>query len=847
MRIITTTEELAEYAADRKATLMRGETTLKRSVRRGLQGLSRGEKDWYTALVKRAKMLARQDYHSEVGRYTSQALRAALDDFEETLVASLEKTGKPTFASMDTQVDAIAASISTAAHNIAMQAAAVDLPTPEKELGKTWLSMDDDDVRPAHREADGQKVPLNAKFTVGGVEMAYPGDSSAPIDLWINCRCVLGIEYLDIEKAVLAGGEKNMPDDIEPDDLPGLDEEQRVAPDEGVAWYGVLAPEDVVSGDGRKFAKDALRHRDLPLPLSYQKVNSDGHDGSVVVGRIESIWRQDGQMRARGMFLSTPEADEAVGMLAEGGIRGVSVDADDGTMEMQTKDGGSMDDFEPQTIEDLEQLITVFTDARICGATLCAIPAFQEAFVALGSPPDEFMPGEPGADIAAGLETVEFRSVSEKPWDGSSSRFTDEEWFHSTIAHLNGNSKVKSDNKLPILEPGGALSRAAVHNAAARINQLQAPPDVKSKAKASLRTAYRELGDELPDVLKATEEVEEFVDTKDGPGWYTHPVDTERLARYWTRGKGAAKIGWGVPGDFNRCRTQLAKYIKSQYLSGYCANRHYDALGFWPGRPTSAETIVASGDAVAIHLVDIEAGERPPADWFADPHLTGPSPIVVTEDRRIFGHLATWGVCHIGIDKVCTTAPESATDYAYFRTGAVLTTEGEVPVGHITMGTGHAPQRSSAASAVGHYDNTGFCVADVAAGEDEHGIWVAGLVRPTATETQVYELRSAVLSGDWRELGGNLELVAALAVNVGGFPIPRTSMAASGGRQISLVAAGLVHRDGYTEKLDINAIVSAAIDEYEARGKRRGHMAELRMKAHRDPRSRMEALAGRRG
>jgi len=713
--------------------------------------------------------------------------------------------------------------------------------------------MDDDAVRPAHREADGQKVPLNEKFHVGGVEMSYPGDSSAPIDLWINCRCVLGIEYLDIEKAVLAGGE-NMPDEIEPDDLPGLSEDERVVPDEGVAWYGVLAPEGVISGDGRKFKEGALRHRDLPLPLAYQKVNSEGHDGSVVVGRIEDIWRQEGQMRARGMFLSSAEADEAVGMLAEGGIRGVSVDADDGTMEMELRDGGDLDEaLASEEGVGMEDIITVFTDARICGATLCAIPAFQEAFVAIGQPPEGFGPGDgeeqPETDVAAELEdAMEFRGISEKPWDGSSSRFTDDQWYASTIAHLNGSSKVKSDNKLPILEPGGQLSRAAVHNAAARINQLQAPAEVKSKAKASLRTAYRELGDELPDVLKATDDAEPFAaDTKDGPGWFTHPVDTERLARYWTKGKGAAKIGWGVPGDFNRCRTQLAKYVKAQYLSGYCANRHYDALGFWPGRPTSAETIVASGDAVAIHLVDIEAGERPPAEWFANPNLLGPSPIVVTEDRRIFGHLATWGVCHIGLDKVCTTAPESMTDYAYFRTGAVLTTEGDVPVGHITMGTGHAPQRCGAAAAVGHYDNTGFCVADVAAGEDEYGIWVAGIVRPTATELQVYELRSAVLSGDWREMGGHLELVAALAVNVGGFPIPRTSMAASGGRQISLVAAGLVQRDGYTEKLDIKSIVAAAIDEYEARGRRRGHMAELRMKAHRDPKSRMEALSGRRG
>ena len=63
--------------------------------------------------------------------------------------------------------------------------------------------------------------------------------------------------------------------------------------------------------------------------------------------------------------------------------------------------------------------------------------------------------------------------------------------------------------------------------------------------------------------------IEPFVKTEDGPGWLTHPIDTDRLRDYWVRGPGAAKINWGVPGDFNRCRSQVAKYIKPQHLSGY--------------------------------------------------------------------------------------------------------------------------------------------------------------------------------------------------------------------------------------------------------------------------------------
>jgi hypothetical protein len=125
----------------------------------------------------------------------------------------------------------------------------------------------------------------------------------------------------------------------------------------------------------------------------------------------------------------------------------------------------------------------------------------------------------------------------------------------------------------------------------------------------------------------------------------------------------------------------------------------------------------------------------------------------------------------------------------------VDTDAGRVAVGTVTMDTGHAGQRLRGASATAHYDNTGCMAAKVAAGEDEHGIWINGVVRPGLTQDQRFALSGATLSGDWREFKrGELELVAALAVNVPGFPIPHTSLAASGDEQISLVAAGMVAR-----------------------------------------------------
>jgi 2'-5' RNA ligase len=57
-----------------------------------------------------------------------------------------------------------------------------------------------------------------------------------------------------------------------------------------------------------------------------------------------------------------------------------------------------------------------------------------------------------------------------------------------------------------------------------------------------------------------------------------------KLSSYWAHGKGAAKIRWGTGGDFNRCRKQLAKYLKPGQLAGACANLHKIATGTWPGK-----------------------------------------------------------------------------------------------------------------------------------------------------------------------------------------------------------------------------------------------------------------------
>lgn len=194
----------------------------------------------------------------------------------------------------------------------------------------------------------------------------------------------------------------------------------------------------------------------------------------------------------------------------------------------------------------------------------------------------------------------------------------------------------------------------------------------------------------------------------------------------------------------------------------------------------------------------------PPGAWFANPGLREPTRLTITPEGRVYGHVAVWGTCHRGhtTNGQCVTPPYSANGYREFMTGTTLTAEGDlIATGVLTMSTSHAGLNLTAAAARYHYENTGSAVADLAAGEDSHGIWVAGALRPGVTRQQQRELRAAPLSGDWRAFGRDSELVAILAVNMPGFPIPAPAGMVASGVMTALVAAGTLPLDAPRDTL----------------------------------------------
>lgn len=346
--------------------------------------------------------------------------------------------------------------------------------------------------------------------------------------------------------------------------------------------------------------------------------------------------------------------------------------------------------------------------------------------------------------------------------------------------------------------------------------------------------------------------------TADAATHHSANPNAAKLRRYWTTGEGALKIRWSTPGDFGRCYTHLKKFL-GERAKPYCAQIHKDATGMWPGSKanrasgalmamavSTEESLVASigagtwmgmgGDMVTEFADGIYEEQSsldsnvvraltagafpvvPPHEWFQNPQLSSLTPTVVEPNGRVFGHMADWQRAHIGLPGR-VPPPRSASGYRYFATGLLNTLKADgsqsaVPVGQLTLVGGHASMKADAGQAVKHYDDTNSAVADVTVGEDQHGIWFAGSLRPNVSPEQLRTFMASSLSGDWRPINGHLELVACCSVNVPGFPIARARVA--GGAVMALTAAGAVGVALKRVSRDADAALAARVEYLEA-------------------------------
>lgn len=832
--------QVEEFAAQRRGLVDNSAEALRPVLVERLALFNDGEEDWVQGVINACSVI----WDVVVEDEGSDPVDFA--PFRVLLEESLARTTLTTEAERPAQVERMALWLAALTVNAATLAAA-QAERGEFILGE-WVTMADDDVRDLHRPLNGVQRPIGETFDVGGFDLQYPAQPVGPPEVWINCRCVLRPVLGDemAARTTFTLDEKDISDDDILADAPMMDTEDEFDFPE-VPIHGVLAPLNKVSGDRRMFV-GGIATAGPDLPLRWVKYDTGEHQGAVRVAVISNTWEENDEIRFDGRVLSTAESDEVINLLAQGPM-GVSVDLDTAEFELRNDDGTPWADSEDAEGIEGAQPIFAVTSGRIRAATLVDIPAFVEAWVALGTWDDEMMEEEvegQSAVTASGCAPCAAReldayygtlldfAISEAEWDGSASRFTDEEWIRSCVVDRGESfGTPKERYAVPIREPNGDINRAAVHNAAARINQVDASPEAISAGKRKLVAAYRALDEDPPEVLVASAFA---TGTHDGPGWVTHPRATARIRRYWTHGAGAAKIGWGSPGSFRRCRAQLGKYIKNaKWLSGTCANMYKEATGRWPGRQSGRFAVSHDENAIMASAFTVlsDVLETYDASWFENPNLERPTLLTITEDGRVFGHIAAWKTCHIGFGlpvgdgNGCTAPPFSATNYANYMLHPLRTTEGDISVGTLTIGTGHAGGNLRPVPASAHYDNTGHVAAYVKVGEDAHGIWFAGALNKDLPPKLVRAFYSANLSGDWRFIDGNYELVAALAVNVPGFPIQPVTIAASGGHQVALIAAGVVH-ETVAEPFSLESVADQVEQILAQRAQRKERLAAAR-------------------
>lgn len=620
----------------------------------------------------------------------------------------------------------------------------------------------------------------------------------------------------------------------------------------GIRYRGPIAPIEKPTGDRRMFAEGSLSFRTLPQPGNFQILTSSGHAQSVTVAKLERAYMSDGAWWGEGRFLDpriVPEVPRAVYLLKEK-VYGPSVDVDDFTYEIVPH----------PTIED--QTAVRFTKGRVMGFTLVSHPAFAEVEIMV----DDFDSFDSlvaaGVSVPFAINANSWKRMALGPrdqdWNADDAISRLIEWsggapakYRTAFLYVDdkGEPTSRDSYRLPVADVINGklvLMPRAVYAAAALLSGAHGGlPNIEDAEKDRLRDVVTEIyglfqetwndprvkppwlrggrdqhGEpltiDLPLDADREETIKKFLDgTLDmSEGW---EVVRETFAdesnmdvpdagnlNQAARREAAAK-GWAMKDGSYPIRD--AEHHGAQDLSKAIravgrGNAPHDeirahimkrarALGLADQIPDSWNSQQAAAAPV-----------RPSAAWFSDPQLSGPTPLTVDEEGRVYGHLAAWNVCHTGIGNRCIMAPKSTAGYRHFKVGSVVVDSGDtIPVGKITLGSGHADPQLGYIPAAEHYDNSCTAVAVVTCGEDKHGIWVAGATVAGLSDERIAELRRSPLSGDWRRINGSLELVAALAVNSPGYPVIRAS-ADNAEVDETLLAAGIVvdaapenHRD----------------------------------------------------
>lgn len=157
---------------------------------------------------------------------------------------------------------------------------------------------------------------------------------------------------------------------------------------------GILVVEGSPTEDGRLIPEGAAEWRELPLPLYAALENRPGHDAAALVGRIDEIWRSEGNANIINWSgaivpgLSDGAGQRTVEAIDGKALRGISIDGIVGPDDWYI-DGNDQ--------EVLQRIV-------IGGATLTPMPAIAEASVTLLAGQTEAFMAKPDEELQTDQE-----------------------------------------------------------------------------------------------------------------------------------------------------------------------------------------------------------------------------------------------------------------------------------------------------------------------------------------------------------------------------------------------------------------------------------------------------------
>lgn len=137
----------------------------------------------------------------------------------------------------------------------------------------------------------------------------------------------------------------------------------------------LIAQEQTPTVDGRMFSEGAIDWRELPIPLTMNRLNSaEGqHKTAIGIGSITEIWRDGNNIFGRGYFSSDSHGQEARALIKEGTISGVSADVGGVSVQELNAD-------EPAAQDGVRKL---FTRGTIIGVTALLHASFNDTKIAV--------------------------------------------------------------------------------------------------------------------------------------------------------------------------------------------------------------------------------------------------------------------------------------------------------------------------------------------------------------------------------------------------------------------------------------------------------------------------------